>query len=101
MKVEIFDPEMCCSTGICGPAPDPVLIEMQATVEALRMARVQVDRYQLSRQPTAFTDNPVVYSKLLVEGAKALPLVAIDGALLVSGRYPSRAELMEALKLGT
>lgn len=24
MKIEVFDPPMCCSSGVCGPAVDPV-----------------------------------------------------------------------------
>ena len=26
-KIEIFDPAMCCSTGVCGPSVDPELTE--------------------------------------------------------------------------
>ena len=27
-KLEIFDPAMCCSTGVCGPSVDPELLRV-------------------------------------------------------------------------
>ena len=35
MKVEIYDPPMCCSSGICGPSIDPVLVKTNDAVLAL------------------------------------------------------------------
>ena len=32
-KIEIFDPAMCCSTGVCGPSVNPELIRVAAVVE--------------------------------------------------------------------
>jgi hypothetical protein len=29
VKMIIFDPAMCCSTGVCGPAIDPELLNAQ------------------------------------------------------------------------
>ncbi len=29
-KIEIFDPAMCCSTGVCGPSVNPELIRVAA-----------------------------------------------------------------------
>ncbi|EQD25756.1 MAG: hypothetical protein D084_Lepto4C00001G0002 [Leptospirillum sp. Group IV 'UBA BS'] len=40
-----------------------------------------------------FTERPAVYQKLLAEGTNALPMVAVDGAICFSGRYPSYEEL--------
>ncbi|HDH53272.1 MAG TPA: arsenic metallochaperone ArsD family protein, partial [Nitrospirae bacterium] len=28
MKVEIYDPAMCCSSGMCGPSIDPALVKI-------------------------------------------------------------------------
>lgn len=36
MKIQIYDPAMCCSTGVCGPSVDPELVRIQ---EALRRFR--------------------------------------------------------------
>lgn len=35
-KIEIFDPAMCCSTGVCGPSVNPELIRVAAVVENLK-----------------------------------------------------------------
>jgi len=36
MKIEVYDPPMCCSTGVCGPAIDPVLPRFAADLEWLK-----------------------------------------------------------------
>jgi hypothetical protein len=33
MKLEIFDPAMCCSTGVCGVDVDPVLAQFAADLK--------------------------------------------------------------------
>ena len=38
-KIEIFDPAMCCSTGVCGPGVDPELLRM-ATMVSKKQARI-------------------------------------------------------------
>lgn len=30
--VEIYDPPMCCSSGLCGPTIDPELVKMNDAV---------------------------------------------------------------------
>jgi hypothetical protein len=34
-RVEVFDPPLCCSTGVCGPNVDPVLIRFAADLHWL------------------------------------------------------------------
>ena len=98
MKIEIFDPAMCCSTGVCGPGVDPELVRVQ---EALRQIEkqapeVQVARYGLSSEPQAFVDNAQVSELLKSEGPDCLPLVLVDGKLVSKAGYPSN-EQFEAL----
>ena len=46
-KVEIFDPAMCCSTGVCGPGVDPELTRVASAVYSLRTKRnFDIKRYQ-------------------------------------------------------
>lgn len=99
MRVDVFDPEMCCSTGLCGPAPDEGLIRIEETLERLREEGVEVFRHQLSRDPQAFLENTAVYQKVLSAGTGALPMVAVDGELQFAGRYPSDAELRQVLRI--
>lgn len=100
MKIEIFDPAMCCSTGVCGPSIDPELVRMQ---EALRQIQkqapeVQVSRYGLSSDPQAFVSNVTVAELLKSEGPSCLPLAFADGELISKGSYPGNEQLQAILK---
>ena len=97
MTIEIFDPELCCSTGVCGSAPDPSLIRIEEAISRLQAQGAAVKRYQLSRQASAFTDNSVVYRTLLESGTSALPMMAIDGTVRFVGRYPTYDEIQAVL----
>jgi hypothetical protein len=92
-RIEVFDPPMCCSTGVCGPAVDPELARFAADVEWLRGQGVAVDRFNLAQQPAAFVGHPVV-KRALAEGSRAcLPLILVDGEIAFRGGYPRREEL--------
>jgi len=93
MKVQIFDPEMCCTSGVCGTAPDPTLIEVSGLVERLKAEGASVARYQLSRQPHAFAATPTVYQLLLQRGTQALPAVLVDDVLVAAGAYPTYEQI--------
>jgi len=97
--VRVFDPAMCCSTGVCGPSVDPVLVRFAADVEWLKSKGVKVERVNLSQQPQAFVSNPVVRSLLEKEGTECLPLILIDDQVAFKGGYPTRAEMAERLGL--
>ena len=56
-KLQIFDPPMCCSTGVCGPSPDPVLPRFAADLQTLANQGISVERYNLAQQPQAFAAN--------------------------------------------
>jgi len=101
MRVDVFDPEMCCSTGLCGPAPDEVLIRMEEALQRLRQEGVEVSRHQLSRDPQAFLGNDEVYRRILSRGSSALPMVAVDGELRFEDGYPTYEELRTALQIKT
>ena len=91
--VQLFDPALCCSTGVCGPDPDPVLAQIAADLDWLRTQGVVVERYNLSQEPAAFARNATVRTRLQTGGVAALPMVLVNGELAFSGSYPSRAEL--------
>jgi hypothetical protein len=93
MQVRVFDSEMCCASGVCGPSPDPALIGFQQVVERLKAEGDDVQRYQLSRQPQAFVGMPQVYQLLLERGASVLPVVIVDGQVVSVGSYPGYVEL--------
>lgn len=91
--VRVFDPAMCCSTGICGPSVDPKLIRFTADLEWLARQGVSVERFNLSQQPAPFAADAAVKAALETKGEAALPLVKVDGEVKSIGTYPSRDEL--------
>jgi hypothetical protein len=99
MKVEIYDPAMCCSSGLCGPAIDPVLVKVNDAVMALKRQGVEVERYNLAQQPKAFMDNKIVADLLKKNGKKVLPVVFVNGEVHKTGEYPSYEDLCAALGL--
>ncbi len=90
--LEIFDPAMCCSTGVCGPSVDPALVRFAALLQQLQERGVRVQRRNLGQEPAAFAANLAVRMLLQEKGAAALPAIFSDGALLLQGRYPDDAE---------
>jgi arsenite methyltransferase len=92
-KVQVFDPPMCCSSGVCGPKVDPVLPRFSADLDWLAAQGVTVERYNLAQQPEAFTGNEVVMAALSQDGVPSLPMILVDGNTASCGSYPSRQEL--------
>lgn len=95
VAIRVFDPAQCCSTGVCGPSVDPELARFAADLDWLQKQGVQVERFNLSQQPFAFAETPVV-RQALERGPKVLPLVLVGDRIAVEGSYPSR-ETMAAL----
>ena len=91
--IQVFDPALCCSSGVCGTEVDQNLVSFAADVDWARKNGAQVERFNLAQQPMAFASNAVVKGALERAGDMALPLVLVDGAIALAGRYPARAEL--------
>jgi len=91
--IRIFDPAMCCSTGVCGPSVDPQLARFAADLDWLKGQGVSVERFNLSQQPGAFVDDAAVKATLEKQGEAGLPLVKVNGDVKSSGVYPSRDDL--------
>jgi AhpD family alkylhydroperoxidase len=91
--IEVFDPAMCCSTGVCGPSVDPALVRFAADLDWLSGQGVTVERFNLAQQPGAFAERELVSEALRAKGEECLPLVLADGVVVSEGGYPSRAEL--------
>ena len=96
MRIQVFDPPLCCSTGVCGPSVDPELARISADLAWLAARGVDVERFNLAQQPEAFVANARVGAILREAGEAALPLVLCDDAVLALGRYPTRDALSRA-----
>ena len=93
--MDIFDPPMCCSSGVCGPSVDPLLAAFAADVDWLAAQGVSVTRYNLARDPQAFISHPLVKDLLQREGDACLPLLIMKGEIVGRGAYPRRDELAQ------
>ncbi|MCX6925666.1 MAG: arsenite efflux transporter metallochaperone ArsD [Verrucomicrobia bacterium] len=92
-RFEIYDPAMCCSTGVCGPEIDPLLVRFAADMKWVQDQGVEVRRFNLSQNPAAFVENELVKRVLTEEGEAALPMILAENKILCTGRYPERDEL--------
>ena len=96
--LKVYDPAMCCSSGVCGPKVDPELAQFLGTMQFIeKTGAVAIERYNLSQQPQAFVNNAQVKSMLADGGEKKLPFIFIDDTLAFQSRYPSKEELLLAL----
>ncbi len=92
-KLEVFDPPLCCSTGVCGPNVDPKLVRFAADLHWLANQRIVVERYNLAQQPQAFAARELVKTALKQYGNDCLPLILLNGVIVSKGVYPTRDEL--------
>lgn len=91
--IQIFDPALCCSTGVCGVDVDQALVNFSADVDWAKQNGAQIERFNLAQQPLAFADNAAVKGFLERSGQEGLPLVLVGGEVAMAGRYPTRKEL--------
>jgi AhpD family alkylhydroperoxidase len=99
-KVQVFDPPMCCSTGVCGPEVDPALVRFASDLEWLKENGVEVERFNLSQEPAKFVVHTVV-TEAMRGRDDALPLVLLDGKIVSQGTYLTRDALAGLVGLAT
>lgn len=97
MKLSIYDPAMCCSSGVCGTDVDEKLVQLANFLKKLEGTGVEVERYNLSQQPKAYVENLRVANEMNRNGVEVLPLFYLDNQLIFSEAYPSIQELEKAL----
>ena len=91
--LQVFDPPMCCATGVCGPTVDPNVVQFAADLDWLATRGVTIRRFNLAQEPTSFAENAAVKALLARSNGAELPAIVVDGAVVASGRYPTRDEL--------
>ncbi|MBX3131477.1 MAG: arsenite efflux transporter metallochaperone ArsD [Polyangiaceae bacterium] len=92
-SITVYDPAMCCSTGVCGPEVDPKLARFSADLEWLAAQGVTVRRFNLAQEPGAFAADAAAKGALERAGDSALPLIKAGDAVVSSGEYPTRDAL--------
>ena len=91
--IKVYDPALCCSTGVCGVDVDQALVSFSADVAWAKQNGANIERFNLAQQPLAFAGNNTVKNFLERSGEEALPLILLDEEVALAGRYPSRKEL--------
>ncbi|TVR16696.1 MAG: arsenical resistance operon transcriptional repressor ArsD [Balneolaceae bacterium] len=93
--IEIYDPAMCCSTGVCGTDIDDTLADFANDVKWIKSQGVEVKRYNLAQEPEAFKMCVPVLTYLQKEGSEVLPIIIVNGEMVSQGGYPDRKKLSE------
>lgn len=92
--IRVFEPALCCNTGVCGPELDQALVDFTAAVNALKDRGVDIERSNLASDPSLFAQNPVVVNFLQTAGSEGLPLTLVDDVTVLTGRHPRLDELV-------
>lgn len=95
--IELFDPPMCCPTGLCGPALDQTLLDVNEMIMTLQVEGTAVERYQMTSHPHKFMQNNEVMRLVREQQMAALPITAVHGQVIKTGAYPTLAELQTYL----
>lgn len=98
-KMFIYEPAMCCSTGLCGVSVDPELLRISTTLNNLKRNGIIVERYNLSNAPQEFINNKDVNEFININGVDELPVIVVDNVIVMSGRYPSNEEFVKLLEI--
>ena len=94
-KIEIFDPAMCCPTGLCGTNINPELMRIAVVIETLKRQGITVIRHNLRDEPQIYVSNQTINDYLQKYGAEALPITLVDGEVAISKTYPTTRQMSE------
>jgi len=92
--IRIYEPALCCDTGVCGVDVDQSLVDVTATVRSLRDLGADIQRHNLATDPIAFTEDATVQAFMHLAGSAGLPLTVVDGVTVATGTYPAREQLL-------
>jgi Arsenical resistance operon protein ArsD len=92
--IHVYEPALCCSTGVCGADLDQALVTFTADLDHLKGLGADIARHNLASDPAAFAENDNVRSFLQLAGSEGLPLTMVDGVTVSTGSYPARVQLL-------
>ena len=98
-KMRIYEPAMCCSTGLCGVSFDPELLRISTVIDTLKKNGIDVKRFNLSNSPQEFIENRLVNSFINAKGVDGLPITFLDDEIVITGRYPTNEEFVKLLNI--
>lgn len=98
-KIYIYEPAMCCSTGLCGVGVDPELLRISTLINTLKKNGIEVLRFNLSNSPQEFITNKAVNEFINKNGVDQLPVTVLDGEIVITGRYPTNDEFADLINI--
>lgn len=98
-KMTIYEPAMCCSTGLCGVGVDPELLRISTVVNTIKKSGNTVNRFNLSSNPQEFVTNAGVNKLIMDAGMESLPITVLDDKIVKTGAYPTNEEILSFLEL--
>jgi len=93
-SIHVYEPALCCNTGVCGPDPAQELVTFTADLKHLKDRGGDIARHNLAGDVQAFAQSEAARGFLQTAGSEGLPLVLVDGVTVLTGRYPTRTELL-------
>ena len=93
-QIQIYDPAMCCTTGVCGPSVNPELLRVATVIESLRKRGASIARYNLASEPQAYVDHPTI-SALLQQDDNILPVTLVNGEVVKTKEYLTNQEFSQ------
>ncbi|MHB1314223.1 MAG: arsenite efflux transporter metallochaperone ArsD [Christensenellales bacterium] len=96
-KMVIYEPAMCCPTGLCGVGVDPELLRISTVLNFLKKNGVAAERFNLSNAPQEFIKNTDVNRMINEKGINVLPVTVVDGRIVKTGKYPTNDEIVSLL----
>lgn len=100
-KIYIYEPSMCCSTGLCGVGVDPELLRISTVLDNLKKKGIEVERYNLTNAPMKFVTNKTVNKFINEKGVDELPITLLDEEIVITGRYPTNEELVQFINVSS
>lgn len=94
--IEIYEPAMCCPTGVCGPSVDPEILMLTAVAKEVNNTDgLRLLRRNLSHNPQAFARATQISEKIQNDGIDVLPITVVDGEIVKEAGYPSIEQFRE------
>lgn len=93
----IYEPAMCCDSGLCGVGVDPELLRISTVLGALKKNGIEIKRFNLTSSPQEFVKNTEINALMMEEGVEILPVTVLDGRIVKTAKYPTNDELATML----
>lgn len=97
--VRIYEPVMCCNTGVSGVGIDSELMRMSKLMKIFSKQKLDVKRLDLSKTPQEFMRNSEVMSLIQEKKMDILPITVVEDKMVVTGRYPTNEEFAQFLEI--